>query len=174
MAHVLPVLFPFTTPGKYCHRAIASFCKHVTGMQQSTPDHSTSPTPPNETSAPQVLAPKVQISRIQRAASSVKRRSWWARPSAQATGEPNMPSGSKADHTSGEVTSISQNHPSDTSADVAGPRTGSNSEPHTEGVPKAGEALVYAGDWVITIRRARKRHFLHIYFRRLTPPSTKT
>ncbi|KAF9243236.1 Alpha/Beta hydrolase protein [Melanogaster broomeanus] len=31
-AHVLPVLFPFTTPGKYCYRAIATFTKHVTGM----------------------------------------------------------------------------------------------------------------------------------------------
>ncbi|EGO26401.1 hypothetical protein SERLADRAFT_414458 [Serpula lacrymans var. lacrymans S7.9] len=31
-AHVLPVLFSFTTPGKFCYRAIATFCKHVTGM----------------------------------------------------------------------------------------------------------------------------------------------
>lgn len=31
-AHILPVLFPFTTPGKFCYRAIASFTKHVTGM----------------------------------------------------------------------------------------------------------------------------------------------
>ncbi|KAG6813290.1 hypothetical protein H0H92_012445 [Tricholoma furcatifolium] len=31
-AHVLPVLFPFTTPAKYCFRAIATFCKHVTGL----------------------------------------------------------------------------------------------------------------------------------------------
>ncbi|KAF7362269.1 Abhydrolase-3 domain-containing protein [Mycena venus] len=33
-AHVLPVLFSFTTPGKFCYRAIASFCRHVTGMKQ--------------------------------------------------------------------------------------------------------------------------------------------
>ncbi|KAH7909353.1 hypothetical protein BJ138DRAFT_1010974 [Hygrophoropsis aurantiaca] len=33
-AHVLPVLFAFTTPGKYCYRAIAAFTKHVTGMTQ--------------------------------------------------------------------------------------------------------------------------------------------
>ncbi|TCD60789.1 hypothetical protein EIP91_009518 [Steccherinum ochraceum] len=31
-AHVLPVLFSFTTPAKYCYRAIASFIKYVTGM----------------------------------------------------------------------------------------------------------------------------------------------
>lgn len=31
-AHVLPVLFSFTTPAKFCFRAIATFCKHVTGL----------------------------------------------------------------------------------------------------------------------------------------------
>ncbi|KAJ3912491.1 hypothetical protein F5877DRAFT_53995 [Lentinula edodes] len=31
-AHVLPVLFSFTTPAKYCFRAMAIFCKYVTGM----------------------------------------------------------------------------------------------------------------------------------------------
>ncbi|KAF9031230.1 alpha/beta-hydrolase [Hymenopellis radicata] len=34
-AHVIPVLFSFTTPGKYCFRAMASFIKHVTGMTQT-------------------------------------------------------------------------------------------------------------------------------------------
>ncbi|KAJ7169077.1 hypothetical protein C8R43DRAFT_982176 [Mycena crocata] len=33
-AHVLPVLFSFTTPGKFCYRAIATFCRNVTGMKQ--------------------------------------------------------------------------------------------------------------------------------------------
>ncbi|KAG8726661.1 hypothetical protein FRC11_014744, partial [Ceratobasidium sp. 423] len=42
--HVLP-LFSFTTPAKYCYRAIALFCKHVTGhnLGQTTP--SVPPTP---------------------------------------------------------------------------------------------------------------------------------
>ncbi|KAF9026049.1 alpha/beta-hydrolase [Hymenopellis radicata] len=39
-AHILPVLFSPTTPAKFCFRAIASFCKHVTGFYQQ----STSPT----------------------------------------------------------------------------------------------------------------------------------
>ncbi|KAH7928695.1 alpha/beta-hydrolase [Leucogyrophana mollusca] len=39
-AHVLPVLFAFTTPGKFCYRAIATFTKHVTGM--TPPSKSTS------------------------------------------------------------------------------------------------------------------------------------
>ncbi|KAJ6497643.1 hypothetical protein C8R45DRAFT_983709 [Mycena sanguinolenta] len=33
-AHVLPVLFSFTTPGKFCYRAIATFSRQVTGMRQ--------------------------------------------------------------------------------------------------------------------------------------------
>ncbi|CAK5282353.1 unnamed protein product [Mycena citricolor] len=36
-AHVLPVLFSFTTPGKFCYRAIAAFCRNVTGMKQPPP-----------------------------------------------------------------------------------------------------------------------------------------
>ncbi|KZT72301.1 alpha/beta-hydrolase [Daedalea quercina L-15889] len=31
-AHTLPTLFAFTTPAKYCYRAIATFCKFATGM----------------------------------------------------------------------------------------------------------------------------------------------
>lgn len=31
--HILPILFPFTTPAKFCYRAVATFCKHVTGMR---------------------------------------------------------------------------------------------------------------------------------------------
>jgi hypothetical protein len=35
-AHVLPVLFSFTTPAKFCYRAMAIFCKYVTGMPNSS------------------------------------------------------------------------------------------------------------------------------------------
>ncbi|KAK7691765.1 hypothetical protein QCA50_005166 [Cerrena zonata] len=35
-AHILPVLFSFTTPAKYCYRAIASFIKLVTGIVPPT------------------------------------------------------------------------------------------------------------------------------------------
>ncbi|KAG6850876.1 hypothetical protein H0H93_007494 [Arthromyces matolae] len=50
-AHVLPVLFPFTTPAKYCFRAIATFCKHVTGMD-SMPN---SPSIPSKPSLPNLV-----------------------------------------------------------------------------------------------------------------------
>ncbi|KAG6332273.1 hypothetical protein ID866_6813 [Astraeus odoratus] len=46
-AHVIPVLFGFTTPGKFCYRSIANFIRHVTGittpMQPSFPALVTSP-----------------------------------------------------------------------------------------------------------------------------------
>ncbi|KAF5382996.1 hypothetical protein D9757_006344 [Collybiopsis confluens] len=32
VAHVLPVLFSFTTPAKFCFRSMAIFCKYVTGI----------------------------------------------------------------------------------------------------------------------------------------------
>ncbi|KAH9944756.1 lipase/ esterase [Amylocystis lapponica] len=36
-AHTLPTLFSFTTPAKYCYRAIATFCRYVTGMLPPPP-----------------------------------------------------------------------------------------------------------------------------------------
>ncbi|KAJ7125142.1 Alpha/Beta hydrolase protein [Mycena epipterygia] len=46
-AHVLPVLFSFTTPGKFCYRAIATFCREVTGMKHP-PQREGSATPRQE------------------------------------------------------------------------------------------------------------------------------
>ncbi|CAE6373167.1 unnamed protein product [Rhizoctonia solani] len=50
--HVLP-LFSFTTPAKYCYRAIALFCKHVTGQNlgQATPTFPPTPVIPEATIA---------------------------------------------------------------------------------------------------------------------------
>lgn len=31
-AHILPILFSFTTPAKYCFRAMATFVRYATGM----------------------------------------------------------------------------------------------------------------------------------------------
>ncbi|KAJ7099552.1 hypothetical protein B0H15DRAFT_820712 [Mycena belliarum] len=39
-AHILPVLFSFTTPGKFCYRAVATFCREVTGMKHPPPSQS--------------------------------------------------------------------------------------------------------------------------------------
>ncbi|TFK74645.1 alpha/beta-hydrolase [Pluteus cervinus] len=50
-AHVLPVLFSFTTPAKYCFRAIASFTRFVTKMERAP----TSPAPSSIQSPPRKL-----------------------------------------------------------------------------------------------------------------------
>lgn len=39
-AHVLPILFSFTTPSKYCFRAIANFIRHVTDLPPVVPSDS--------------------------------------------------------------------------------------------------------------------------------------
>ena len=129
------------------------------GVQVEPTDHnlSTSSSPPSESPMPQVLSPKVHESRIQRAASSVKQRRWWSRLSAEGTGEPTMDSS----HTSEQEISRPQDRPSDTAAGITGPRTSDSSKPQVEDIPKAGEASVYAGDWVIKICRTREQHFLH-------------
>ncbi|CDO75842.1 hypothetical protein BN946_scf184346.g3 [Trametes cinnabarina] len=41
-AHTLPVLFAFTTPGKYCFRAMATFIKYITGMLPTSSSEGTS------------------------------------------------------------------------------------------------------------------------------------
>ncbi|KAF8918226.1 hypothetical protein CPB85DRAFT_1283128 [Mucidula mucida] len=53
-AHIIPVLFSFTTPGKYCFRAVASFIKHVTGMTEHRKAISFT-TPPSEMTADESL-----------------------------------------------------------------------------------------------------------------------
>ena len=37
-AHILPIVFAFTTPAKYCFRSIASFCRFATGMEFPSPE----------------------------------------------------------------------------------------------------------------------------------------
>lgn len=45
-AHILPILFAFTTPAKFCFRAMATFCKFVTRMQSSPSINSNGPLSP--------------------------------------------------------------------------------------------------------------------------------
>ena len=150
-------MFPFTTPGKYCHRAMALFSMHVIDV----PDNNTNPL--NEILTPPVVSPKVHTSRFQRAASSNTQRCWWLRPSPQGTSEPKMHSRNDV-----RVTPNSQ----DPSTDVASPSTGGNPGTHAEDVPKAGEASVYASNWVKSHNSSHKLFFLtlHKIFRRPNPP----
>ncbi|KAL0579609.1 hypothetical protein V5O48_002381 [Marasmius crinis-equi] len=75
-AHVLPVLFPFTTPGKFCHRAIATFCKHVTKMPGSNPPPATFGTPDSSPSRkPSLKAPRSKTSLLNPISSVVRKAS---------------------------------------------------------------------------------------------------
>ncbi|TDL16124.1 alpha/beta-hydrolase [Rickenella mellea] len=66
-AHVLPILFPFTQPAKFCFRAIATFCKYATGMlptsNQPTPQSSIMPRSPTIPRSPAATRPSSMIHR---------------------------------------------------------------------------------------------------------------
>ncbi|KAK1220369.1 hypothetical protein PQX77_016860 [Marasmius sp. AFHP31] len=78
-AHILPVLFPFTTPGKFCHRAIASFCKYVTKMNvPPTPAGSSfnSSVDSRSSRKPSLRAPRSKNSLLNPISSVVRRASF--------------------------------------------------------------------------------------------------
>jgi hypothetical protein len=174
-AHVLPILFPFTTPGKYCYRAMASFIGHVTNPPQVplsptrilTPSganpitnhgFSTSPvplTPPDEIQSPQVSSrPSLRrslTSGISRAASNIKRRSsLLAPPPVRKINGPRVVTpNDSSPSTSGYVTPQGQDL-SVESLDTASPGIGEYPEDRSSEarVSMAGEAMVYARNWV--------------------------
>jgi hypothetical protein len=176
VAHVLPILFPFTTPGKYCYRAMASFIGHVTNPPQvplsptriltpsgATPiteyGFSASPmslTPPGEIQSPQVSSrPNLRrslTSGISRAACNIKRRSSLLLPHPpvrKTSGLGVVTPKDSSPGTSGHVTPQGQNL-SVESLDTAGPGIGGRSEDGASEarVSMAGEAKVYACNWV--------------------------
>ncbi len=55
-AHILPILFPFSTPAKFCVRAIARFVQRVTDMKKAPPVISLV-TPATTTSSSPTLVP---------------------------------------------------------------------------------------------------------------------
>jgi len=161
VAHVLPILFPFTTPGKYCYRAMALFVDHVTKPPKGRPCPPVLLTPSGFSqgsdyvfvTSPTTLTPHSEIqslpaarlkprrsltSGISRAARSLKR----SIPSGQSRGLVVTPADTSAS-SSGYVTPMSQ----DESTDVAGPRIGRRSENRESGLSLAGEAEVYTENW---------------------------
>jgi hypothetical protein len=56
-AHVLPVLFAFTTPAKFCFRAIAGFCRHVTDMAKVPHAQAVSPISSSALGGPIMASP---------------------------------------------------------------------------------------------------------------------
>lgn len=177
VAHVLPILFPFTTPGKYCYRAMASFVGHVTKQPQvplrptrilthsranSSMDHgiSASPvplTPHGEMQSPQASSRanlrRSLTSGISRAASNIKRRSSLLSPlPVRKTGglavvTPNDTSPSTSDYVNPQGENLS-----DESFDAVGPGIGGRSDDQASAAQisvagEAGEASVYARNW---------------------------
>jgi hypothetical protein len=164
VAHVLPILFPFSTPGKYCYRAIALFSKHVTDTVQnslsptvllppeitSTTDYSLGacPTSLANSGAPkfQTLRPKSFKLGISRATINLRRRSsLLSRPLTQDADRLSATVGDTSASTSGQVTPGSRNE----LLDNAGPSVSGGSEPPPSEVSMAGEAKVYEDGWVM-------------------------
>ena len=169
VAHVLPILFPFTTPGKYCYRAMALFVKHVTtaprgpfrpnavlipsGVTLTTdPGFSASPsqlTPTTEVQSPHLPRPKPRrslTSGLSRAVSHLKRRA-----SSSAVQKPRGIVATLGDSSASTLSYLPPKSPnqSDESVGVAGQRKDGRSETDSGGISVAGEAKVYAYDWVI-------------------------
>ena len=79
-AHDLPILFAFTTPAKYCFRAIASFCRFATGMQPLNPQPPSPNGPPsplrgNFFGGSSFTTPPEEIGDI--STETKRRKSWW-------------------------------------------------------------------------------------------------
>ncbi|KAI9460342.1 hypothetical protein F5148DRAFT_1216989 [Russula earlei] len=159
VAHVLPILFPFTTPGKYCYRAMTLFFKHVTNPLQGPPSpllmpskdciviaSPTTPTPHSEIHSlpvPRSTRRRSFASGISRAASNFRRS---LSPGRRKSGLVVTP-GDTPPSTSGCVTPKSQDM-SDES--VAGSRIDVLSKSRSTEVSLAGEAKVYKGNWSST------------------------
>ncbi|KAJ7647735.1 hypothetical protein FB45DRAFT_1052164 [Roridomyces roridus] len=165
-AHVLPVLFAFTTPGKYCYRAVASFCRHVTGMrhpqrQPTVPTAQQDKSDPGQASTsdgPDEPASGKPVRRVKSAISfrrlSVFRSSTLPPvPSPRIQNGPMVESPSPIEDAGSYVstnpsTNAAPNKSGSTSSDVAGPRfaaeTSAPQPPESERT--AGEPVVYS-DW---------------------------
>ncbi|KAF8491456.1 lipase/ esterase [Russula emetica] len=174
VAHVLPILFPFTTPGKYCYRAMASFVGHVTNPPQvplrptriltpsrinSTTDHGISASPVSLTPHGEIQSPGASsrpnlrrslTSGISRAASNIKRRSSLLSPLPvrKTRGLAVLTPNDTSPSTSGYVTPQGENL-SEESFDAVGPGIGRRSDDQASAVrtSMAGEANVYARNW---------------------------
>jgi hypothetical protein len=143
VGHVLPILFPFTTPGKYCYRAVATFVEHVTKPPQVPVTSHGEIQSPQASSRPNLY--RSLTTGISRAASNIKRRSSLVAnpPMWKTSGQAVMTANDSSPSTSGFVTPQGQNL-SEESLDASGAGTGGSSEDRAH----AGEAKVYELNWV--------------------------
>jgi hypothetical protein len=175
VAHVLPILFPFTTPGKYCYRAMALFVKHVTTLPSgpSRPDAAlihpgvTLTTGPGLIASPSQLTSTIDVQKphlsppkprrsltsgLERAFSHLRRRSSIsvAQKTSGIVATPDDTSASTLDR----LTPPKSQTQSDKSVEVVGQRNDGHSESDPGGVFVAGEAKVYAYNWVMKFQAA--------------------
>ncbi|KAI0692106.1 Alpha/Beta hydrolase protein [Cytidiella melzeri] len=168
-AHTLPILFAFTTPAKYCFRAIATFIRHVTGMSAATnsdnildiPITHSPPTTPgllvsdsltlspiaSNTTPPQSSRPlnrrqtlkRAFSTRVSRASTLLKGHHKNTTSDASNAEPPDQQSGIEAS------SSVNREQPEKVrSEDTAGPRFyGSGMQEPDDGVRRAGEPSVY-------------------------------
>lgn len=157
-AHTLPTLFSFTTPAKYCYRAIATFCKFATGMlpppsQILSPlDAPMTSSPPNTPpGSPTFNASSSGLVASASSSSTIQRR---ARPGTSDGASSTSGRGSnKTRHGRRTVSAFFRRRPSHIfseqekdstqSSDVAGPRFGRDASDSAEGPRRAGEPSVY-------------------------------
>jgi hypothetical protein len=144
VGHVLPILFPFTTPGKYCYRAVALFMEHVTKPPPVLRPHGEIQSS-QASSRPNLY--RSLTSGISRAASNIKRRSSLVPPpTVRKTSGQAVTWNDSSPSTSGYVTPQDQNL-SVESLDASSPGVIGGSEGQTSEV-RAGEAKVYERNWV--------------------------
>ncbi|TFY61715.1 hypothetical protein EVJ58_g4334 [Rhodofomes roseus] len=151
-AHTLPTLFSFTTPAKYCYRAIATFCKHATGMLPP-PSQMLSPNDVPLTASPTSSPPSSPLSPGFNLPSSSSRFA----ASVSGRGSSRTRSGRRAVSTffHRHTSHLFPDHGKDgTDSDVAGPRFGHDASSSAEGVRRAGEPSVY-DDGMDTMIRER-------------------
>ena len=163
-AHTLPTLFSFTTPAKYCYRAIATFCKFATGMLPP-PSQMLSPLDAPLTSSPPNTPPASPLSSTFNIFSSPSGLAASGSSSLTVHGRerPGTSDGasstsrrgsSKTRHGRRTVSALFHRRPSRVfseqekdntqSSDVAGPRFGRDTSGSVEsGVRHAGEPSVY-------------------------------
>ncbi|KAL6305246.1 hypothetical protein BKA93DRAFT_825271 [Sparassis latifolia] len=180
-AHTLPVLFSFTTPAKYCFRAIATFCKFVTGLPLVQPFAMDLPSPIAIPSSPDSVSEATHSGEdLRRPSPQVFRSNSSPTMRSHKLHEPHSPQGTEGQDTNppsrGSLHTFRRRmkHPSlffrshdahdsrssrsdsmeptDT-GDVAGPRFGVRSPSHEDdGLRRAGEPSVYSNGLDTMIR----------------------
>ena len=168
-AHVLPVLFAFSTPAKYCFRAMATFCKHVMeGGYDPTSPPATSVSMPNMSSKPldNGILNGAELRAVQSAPSqglkmsrSIKRSISVKMQRAARAMQPWNPKDKKRQQVHSPLPTLpeAQQKPAPRStSDVGGPRFGARSSPE----PRDAER--YAGEPTTYLSRGNEVHDTHV------------